>query len=974
MNDTTGKRERWQRVEHILDAAIDLPAESGARARLLDESCAGDAPLRHAVESLLANESAAREFLETPALDVAAQMLNSQPGADLTGRRIGPYVVTGWLGAGGMGDVYRARDERLKRDVALKILPELFARDPERLARFTQEAQLLASLHHANIAAIHGFEESDGVRAIALELVDGPTLADRIAKGAVDLDEALSMARQVAEALEAAHEQGIVHRDLKPSNIGLSPDGAVKVLDFGIATWHRGASTPTEGNLLGTPAYTSPEQVRGRAADKRSDVWAFGAVLYEMLAGRPVFVGERTAEVLRAVQSQEIDWSALPASTPPPVQALLRRCLERDARQRLRDIGEARIVLENPRAATGGAAPARNPRGAGRVLAWSVLAAAVIVGAASFLRSPSPPAVAGVAPLPVTRFTYVLPDSRKLALPIPRHAVAISPDGTAIVYASADQLYLQRLAETEARPIAGSELPVGIAEPTFSPDGRSIAFWSASDRTIRILPLVGGTAMLVCKADPPYGLSWSGDSLFFGVRQQGIMRVSAKGGTPELAVRVEFPEQVQGPQLLPDGKHLIFTIATGNNVDRWDRSSVVVQLLSGGQRRTLLENATDARYVATGHLVYGTREGVFAVPFDAQRLEITGAPVATIAAVRRSQGRATGAVHVSVSANGSAAFIPGALVSLQYAFKAIVVATRAGARETLPVPDGLYKELRVSPDGRQLAIAMQDPKEDAIFIYELSGKSPLRRLTFGGNSRAPIWSSDGKRVLFQSDREGDQAIYWQFADGSAPAARLTRPSKGESHMPESYRPSGDGFLYTNASQYEMSLWWYSLRDHSSKPFGDIHSTQPIGAVFSPDGNWVAYVSMEPVSAVMGIYVQPFPVTGARYPLLVGQLSDAPANSPHKPAWSPDGKELFYVPRLGDFDAVRVTTEPTFTFGNPVRVPRDFLPGPPDARRVYDVTPDGRFVGLISKSVGYADELTGSKIHVILNWLQPAASP
>jgi Tol biopolymer transport system component len=394
---------------------------------------------------------------------------------------------------------------------------------------------------------------------------------------------------------------------------------------------------------------------------------------------------------------------------------------------------------------------------------------------------------------------------------------------------------------------------------------------------------------------------------------------------------------------------------------------VVVQSLSTGKRTTVIENATDARYLPGGHLVYAARDGVFAVSFDAGRAAVDGPPVASIAGVRRSSGRGTGAVHFSVSDTGTLVYVPGALSRMTTGYKEILVADREGHKQKLPLPAGLYNEMRVSPDGRQVAVSVDEPDAESIYLFERSGATGLRRLTFGGNNRAPIWASDGRHVVFQSDRGGDAAIYWQRADGSEPAERLTTPAKGEAHFPESWRPDGSGFLYTVVRRDEHTLWFHSIEGGRAAAYGEIRSLQPVDASFSPDGNWVAYSTKDPESGERGIFVQPFPATGAVYPLFVGTRAGAPSNANHKPAWSSDGRELFYVPRLGDFEVVPVNTHP-FSFGKARLVPRKFLPGPPDLRRVYDVTPDGQFVASYPVDPSYAEEFDNSKLQVVLHWV------
>ncbi|MEO5821025.1 MAG: protein kinase, partial [Vicinamibacteraceae bacterium] len=848
--------------------------------------------------------------------------------ADLVGQRIGPYIVESWIGSGGMGDVYRARDGHLDRVVALKVLPAAFAVDAEWTARFQHEAQVLASLNHPNIAAIFGFERTDHHSAIALELVEGPTLADRLQQRRLGLDEALSFARQVAQGLEAAHERGIVHHDLKPSNIGVRADGTVKLLDFGLATARRPDAPGPEMPAFGTPGYQSPEHAAGRPADKRTDIWAFGIVLYEMLAGRRPFDGGAAVD---GAEPRPIDWSALPVSTPAPVERLLERCLDRDVHRRLRDIGEARIVLDD--AAAGGAPaagrtePARAPR-RGRWLAGGTLLVASAIAAVAWWSGSRVE-----RPAAATRFPLTLAPDQLLVVPTPHHVLALSPDGSHLAYVGSSRLYLHAMAELGARAIAGSDVSGGvITEPAFSPDGQSIAFWSGADQTIKTMPIAGGSPRTVCRADNPFGLSWAGDALFYGAPGQGILQVRAAGGTPALVARVDGDEEAHGPQLLPGGA-LLFTIASGTGLERWDNARIVVQAANGA-RTTVVERATDARYVATGHLVYAASDGVHAVTFDPSRPAAQGAVVSTLAGVRRSSGRRTGAAQFAVASNGTVAYVPGAVRRAGGAYAEIgadariVSVDRAGHVDPLPLAPGPYREVRVSPDGRRLAIAADDRKEAAIFVYDRSGATPLQRLTSGGNSRAPIWSADGTRIAFQSDRDGTPAIYWQPADGRGPAERLTTPAAGETHEPEAWRPSGAGFLYNIRTRDGFSLWTMNLADRRATPFGDVRSSLSPGATISPDGRWVAYTTVHRDLTTSGIEVQPFPATGARYPLVVTQPADAPTNSPHKPLWTRDGSALLYVPRLSGFEVVPITATDHFAFGRATAVPRPFQPGPP----------------------------------------------
>jgi len=892
-----------------------------------------------------------------------------------SGTRLGPYEIVSALGAGGMGEVYRARDTKLARDVAIKVLPAVFVADPERVARFQREARTLASLNHPNIAAIYGLEESGGTAALVLELVDGPTIADRIALGPIPVDEALPISRQIAEALEAAHEHGIIHRDLKPANIKVRPDGTAKVLDFGLAkalepvlgpggdvTASPTITSPAmtqSGMIMGTAAYMSPEQAKGRQADKRSDVWAFGAVLYEMLSGRRAFKGDDVADSLAAVLRQDIDWAALPASTPTSVRRLLARCLDRDVSRRLRDIGEARIVLDDPAAPgigdAGGAGAFAPPRPLWR-RAMPVALTAIVTGAlvgTAWNLSVRPP-----TPLAVTRFSFTLPAGQIFTTPSGnRHMVALSPDGARMVYAANTRLYLRSMSELDAKAIQGTEGYRLVTEPVFSPDGRSIAFYAVADQTLKRIAITGGAAVTLCPADNPFGITWGPDGIVFGQGSKGIMRVSPDGGTPDVLVSVKDGEMALGPYVLPDGRHVLFTLATGTAPDRWDKARVVVQSLGSNERKTLIVGGSDARYVPTGHLVYAVAGRVLAVAFDERRLEVKGSHVQMIEGVRRSA--TSDAANFSLSSTGALVYIPGpASASSEMV---LGLTDRKGFVEPLKLPPGLYSSPRVSPDGTRIAFGIDDGKEATIHTYELAGSTGMQRVTFGGNNRFPIWSRDGTRLAFQSDRDGDLAIFWQSAVGGT-AERLTKAEQGESHAPESWSPKADTVLFSITKGSDVSLWTLSLKDRQATPFGDVHSGVPTGGVFSPDGRWVAYTSSERGKTT--IYVQPLPATGAKY-----QLPANPRDSPHEVVWSPDGKELFYNPRAGGFEAIGVTTEPTFAFGNAVPLPRPFQLSPPEGRRSYDITADGKVLALIPAGQTEFGTLMGPQIQVVLNWFE-----
>jgi serine/threonine-protein kinase len=865
-----------------------------------------------------------------------------------------------------MGEVYRARDSKLNRLVAVKVILPAFANDAERLARFRREAQLLASLNHPNIAQIHGLEDAGEIRAIVMELVEGPTLADRIAQRALPIDEALPIARRIAEALQAAHEQGVIHRDLKPANIKVRDDGTVKVLDFGLAkaldrsatssdTGAEVLNSPTitspamtaRGVILGTAAYMSPEQAKGRIADKRSDVWAFGCVLFEMLTGKRAFDAEDVSDTLAAVLRGEPEWSALPSDLPYAVKALLQGCLRKDRQERVADISTALFLLDQPDIPASPAAGARK----GPVWVWAVpLAAAALiaaVAAAVMVGRPTPS-----ASLPVMRFAITLPPDQQFTGA--RQAVAMSPDGSRLVYAADGRLFVRSLSDIEARPIPGAELAL---HPVFSPDGQSVVFWS--DSLLKRIAVSGGSPVTICATAPaPSGISWQDDAILFGQLGTGIVRVSANGGKPEVLVSVSADELAHGPQLLPDGNTLLFTLTrrTRATADPWQQAHIVVQSLKTGERQTLLEAATDARYVPTGHIVFAREGTLYAVSFDLGKLAVSGGAVPVIEGVRRSFVGTVGSAQFSFANSGSIAYVPGPVSGIQ---QSLMLFDRKGGAQALSLPAAAYSHPRVSPDGKRLAVEISDGKEAHIAIYELSGATSMRRITFGSNNRFPIWSADGRHVAFQSDRDGDLAVFWQPADGGR-AERLTKPEPGTIHVPETWSPTGETFLFNAAKGSEISLWMFSLGDRTATPFSDVRSIiVPTTAAFSPDGRWVAYQRGESNQTEATTFVEPFPANGTKYQIARGG----------RPQWSRDGTELFLVPAPSVFKVVAITTKPTFAFGNPVDVPRRFGVADPSNPRPYDVAPDGRIIGLGMSSQTRSGAPGPAEIHLVLNWFQ-----
>jgi serine/threonine-protein kinase len=912
------------------------------------------------------------------------------PVALAPGTRLGPYEVIAQIGVGGMGEVYRARDTRLKREVAIKVLPDLLAGDPERLSRFQREAELLATLNHPNIAAIYGLEESERGRAIVLELVEGDTLADAIARAPIAVDDALRTARQIVEALEAAHDRGVIHRDLKPANIKITADGKVKVLDFGLAKMLESPNAPPitsmsptmsvqatyAGVILGTAAYMSPEQARGKLVDRRTDVWAFGCVLFEMLTGTRAFdsTGDTVSDAVAAVLMKEPDWTLLPASTPPHIASLLRRCLKKDVQKRVPHIGVARLEIEEGAASPPPAVaimPAASPlwRRAMPIAIGVLLTAAVAAAAWWRLKPDTPQAI-------VSRFVVTLPGGQNFTN-TGRHAIAISPDGTSIVYTADSRLYLRTMGDVEARPIPGIDASYTVINPVFSPDGRSIVFYAGgggAQATIKRIAASGGAPVTLGSFPVPIGMSWGPDGILLG-QPKGIVRLSDNGGTPEVIVTINPDEVAHGPQMLPGGKAVLFTLAKARGDERWETADIVVQPLPAGPRKTIVHGGTDARYLSTGHLVYALSGVVFAVPLDLQRLQVSGGAVPIIEGVRRAPVNATGAAQFSVSANGSLVYMPGPVVT-STSSRELAIFDRTGKASALRVSPAAFEHARSSPDGKRVAFVTDDEKETVVWTYELSGARATQRLTFNGRNRFPIWTADGQRIAFQSDREGDRGIFWQRADGAGTAERLTTAEKGTEHIPESWSPKDDGFLYRMNKGGVNRLVFFSLKDRKSTPFGGVETEWPTDAVFSPDGRWVAYSGGKrpPGSINVGrtIYVQPFPATGPTYQLPV-VVSTAGYRHPR---WSPDGKELLFMVGSSGIRLMvaGVTAQPAFAFGNslPLSKPVYWMDNATDTARLWDVLPDGQhFVavipaGSIGQSGGTADP---QEYRVVLNWFE-----
>jgi serine/threonine protein kinase len=879
---------------------------------------------------------------------------------------IAHYRIVAKLGEGGMGQVWRAHDTRLNRDVAIKILPEVFAHDADRMARFEREAQVLASLNHPNIAAIYGTEE----RALVMELVEGLTLAERISQGLIPLEETLAIANQIAEALEYAHERGVVHRDLKPANIKITPEGNVKVLDFGLAkavsnetVVDDAVSSPTLtmratqlGVILGTAAYMAPEQAAGKAVDRRADIWSFGVVLYEMLAGKRLFTGESVSHTLAAVLKDPIEFDI--PQVPMPIRRLLARCLTRNPKDRLRDIGEARIAireyLANPSAEIELKAPvalSTPVKGSGQWISWALcallfLCLAAVVG---WNFKPSP------APL-ITRFPFPLGPSQNLTSLI-RSALTISPDGAQIVYMANSQLYRRSMAELEGHPIVGTANERGVSIiPVFSPDSKSLAY-IAGENLKRIVGTGGVPVTLcACVSGLALGLSWGDSGILLTTSPKGIQRISADGGEPETLVAPKH-ELIADAQWLPGGEAVLFAAADSQDgslglVNRWQ---VVVQNIKTGVRKVLVHDGYGGRYLATGHLVYFANGVLFAAPFNVRRLEITGDATSILEGV--SAGPA--AVQYAFSSTGTLIYLPGPLTAAGQSLLALI--NRKGEVETSKLPPARYGFPRISRDGRYVAYQIEDGAESSVWIWELLGATAPRRLTLPGtgNNRYPIWSDDGQRIAYQSNRAGDVGIWDQHADGTGGAEHLTTPVEGTLHRPESWSPDGQTISFSVQKQNTSEVWTYSLREKKAIVYAAEPGAELGSSMFSPDGHWVVYQS-----AIRGgsrIYVRSFPPSDSPY--LAPQDADA-----HHPVWWAGGKELFYVAGAGLAGSMSFSAKPSVTFGSPVRAPRaGFIQGPPGSVRTYDVLPDGQhFIGVV-RAGSLEESPKAAQIQVVLNW-------
>jgi eukaryotic-like serine/threonine-protein kinase len=877
------------------------------------------------------------------------------------GTRLGAYEIVGKLGAGGMGEVYRANDASLGRQVAVKVLPAAFADDADRMARFAREARILASLNHPNIAHVYGLERLDGrdgqdgrMQALVMELVDGPTLADRLAEGPVPIDKAISIARQIANALEAAHDQGIVHRDLKPANIKLRPDGTVKVLDFGLAktvTAGRGLETdlanlPTitspamteVGVIAGTAAYMSPEQTSGQFVDKRSDIWAFGCVLFEMLTGRRVFHAPTVTATMAAVLERTVDLTGLPSATPPGVRTVLRRTLERDPQRRLHDIADARIELDDNTllATTAPAAVRRSSRRWTAALAATGLALGA--GGWFFGRSSSTPSTDAV----VTR----LPIAVEAPMSEDEGMLALSPDGRRLAYvvtsAGKRQMFLRELDQIESRLIPGTE---GAANPAFSPNGRWIAFESATG--IKKVAAAGGEPVTVSPVTVSerfgrFGLSWeSNDSILFHPGYAtGIWRVpAAGGGTPSVVTKLRAGEtQHHNPSILPGGRVVLFDTDV----------QVFAESLATGERRALVRG-TGAKYLSTGHLVYALDGTVFAVPFDIERLELKGTPTAVVQYVQQTSV----APQIAYSDSGSMVYI----ATSGARENALVWVNRDGVEQETAISAPYLSIPRLAPDGSQLALrlganAVSSASGGDIWVFDLA-RNTRNRVTFDDHNTFPMWTPDGRGLTFSSLRDGRQEIHVKALDSTSPDEWF--PAVADTNYPMSWSPDGRFLAAVAVSPTTANdIWMYTLgKPPTARPFVQTRYGEG-GAMFSPDGRFIVYASNR--SSRSEVYMRPFPGPGQEWTIST--------EGGTAPMWARKSGQLFYL--QGDaMMVVDITTTPAVTVGKPRRLFERRYASTSGFWANYDVTADGqRFLMVKSKN-----QEAPNRINVVLNWFE-----
>ena len=873
------------------------------------------------------------------------------------GQRVGPYEILSAIGAGGMGEVYRAHDGRLNRDVALKVLPEVFAADPDRMARFEREARVLAALSHPHIAAIYGLEESSSTRALVMELLEGPTLADRIAAGPILLDEALPVAKQIAEALEYAHDHGVIHRDLKPANIKVTADGTVKVLDFGLAkalqdepiaadprdspTLSMAATMP--GVILGTAAYMSPEQAKGKPVDRRADIWAFGVVLFEMLTGKPLYSGETAAETLASIIKEDPPLDRLPSKTPPTIGNLLRRCLEKNLKRRLQHIGEARIIIED---VLSGMAPAEaTPIGQRQSpFTWMAIAAVLLIALAAlsfvhFRETPPPQRTA--------RFQIPLPD--KTSGPI----FQLSPDGRVVAFSAIEgsrrRLWVRPIDSLAAQAVPGAE---DATYPFWSPDSALIGFFVPGK--LKKVALAGGPPQTICDAPDGRGGTWNNDGVIVYSPGPGsaVARVSAAGGVPTALTKLATPDELHRfPAFLPDNKHFLYLATQGKP----DTNGINVGSLDGAPSLRILSDESSAAYVSSevsgsnGLLLFRREDTLMGVPFDPGRVRTTGEvfPIAEDVGIFGNNNAAA----FSVSDSGVLAYSTGGLSG---GFQSVEMAwmDRTGKRLGVVGQPGRISSAKLSPDEKRIMFGLYNVGGDASDLWLLDvARGVPSRFTFRiGLSGLGIWSPDGSSLVFETDNRG---IYRKPANGAGKEELLL--ASGINTRPLDWSSDGKFVVYQSYGGATGTDLWLLPMEGDHKPLPYLQTPFNEGdAQFSPDGRWMAYASNE--SGQPQVYVQSIPASGAKW-----QISPAGGDQPR---WRRDGKELFYISADQKLMVVAVKSGTTFEASAPQSLfELDPLVAPISGRFTYQPTAHGQRFLILAKVGGAA----APPITVVLNW-------
>ena len=903
----------------------------------------------------------------------------------MIGKTLGPYEILEPLGAGGMGKVYRARDTKLDRHVAVKILPEDFANDYNRLRRFKQEAKLLAAMHHPNVAAVYDLDSARNTWYLAQEYIEGQTLYMLLKFGPLDIDTALDIARQVAAGLEAAHVKGIVHRDLKPSNIIVTADNIAKILDFGIAkplgveplssdsgagaTDSDPAETPTftganePGAVMGTAGYMSPDQARGRQVDQRADIWAFGVVLYEMLTGKPAFEGDTMLDKLAHIIRGDIDWEAIPAATPPRIVGLLQRCMQRDPSRRLQHIGDARIEIEEVVDGSGDDAMKRFGATAGSlsgsmlgrggtVLPWAVTAAALLVAAGAVWSTWANSA--SIPPPPVAASIVVGPGAEISPRPVPPFAVSPQGDRVAFVGDIVEegvehpldhrrQLFVRGVDDFDAVPIDGTE---GADAPFFSPDGDWVGFFTSDNRIMKASLAGGGVQQVADVWATSGGASWGRDGwIVFGMRfmSDGLLRVRHDGGEVE---QISWPDTEDGevehawPHHLPDVSGVLFTIYT-------DEGTELAILDETGSYETVSSPGGMARYLSTGHLLFSEAGRLMAAPFDLETRTV-GDPVSVVDDVYFSPLGGQGYFDVG-AANGMLVYVPGQPAVLE---RRLVWVDRDGGAEPVFERTASYAYPRISPDGLRVAVMESAAGLGDVFLVDVQRRAGSR-LTTGDRDVMPVWSPDGERVVFASTRHGGPAnLFTTRVDTAGVTEELY--ASDDTTWPRSWSPDGFIAFYVIRPETERDIWVLDTREApEATPFLETEFNER-APMFSPDGRWIAYVSN--FDGPDDVWVQPFPEGDRQYKVSIDGGSE--------PNWSRDGGELFY--RRGDrMMAVMIDTEEEFFVG----APRELFVGhyatdDISGNQYYDVDPSGRFL-MVSQEA----ESPPTQFNVILHWFR-----